>query len=138
MALCDSGNAWGPWAAEGATIIYNDELRRETTEALAAREGVPERLKTGLLHYVVEGQPTGDFLRCCLENRLYQSVIRADPESLAALVQILACLYYDLPDRCWGSPDRVRDWLAWHAAERAKVAAEPQEAGTDSATDPGG
>jgi hypothetical protein len=76
-----------------------------------ASEGIPVNLHEGLIAYFEQRRPTGDFLRCVLENDFAGAVTRADSESLGA-VRALACwLMTNVPSSAWGSPERVKAWL---------------------------
>lgn len=74
----------------------------------------PEDVRDSLNRYVVEGIPTGDFLRAVLANDLMESIGRADVDNLKALPHICAYIYNYLPMNCIGSYQRVNDWLAVH------------------------
>lgn len=71
----------------------------------------PDDVVESLDAYVQCRRPVGSFLRAVLENDLMESVGRADEYNLAALPHIVAYVYNRLPLGCWGSPEKVRDWL---------------------------
>lgn len=81
---------------------------------------VPEPLKESLEAYQTQGRPTGDFLRAVLENDLFQAVHRADPHNLRILPAIAAHVHETLPTDCYGTKDKVADWL-----EGARLKAAP-------------
>ena len=62
-------------------------------------------------NYVKEGIPPGGFVRAVLENDLMGSCSRADEENAAALHDICSCIYNKVPTACYGSPEKVREWL---------------------------
>jgi len=64
-----------------------------------------------LNRYVVGHVPTGDFLRAVLSNNLVDSFSHADDENLTAMQEIVKHIYFELPSRCWGSPEKVEAWL---------------------------
>jgi hypothetical protein len=74
---------------------------------------IPARLLRGLVDYAEKRNETGtgSFLRAIVENDLMSAVTRADPESFAALSSICAFVHNELPAVCWGTKDKVRDWL---------------------------
>lgn len=82
----------------------------------------PEHLKQGIIRYVVQGVPTGDFLRCCLQNDLKGAVGHADLESLRCLIHVVAFLHNKVPSMCWGSPAAVKAWLAGNPISRLAFA----------------
>lgn len=71
---------------------------------------IPLPIYAGLVRYL-DRVPPGSFLRACLENNLQQAVSRADPKSLAQLVEITLAVQA-LPEEAHGSPEKVREWLA--------------------------
>jgi len=73
--------------------------------------GIPAHIKESLQAYVKEGRPTGDFLRAVLENNLSESFGRADIQNRNRLFAIVSYIYNELPADCWGSADKVKNWL---------------------------
>ncbi len=82
---------------------------------------IPPHLEGGLTRYLEDGIPPGSFLEAVLSNDLKEACSRGDSESLAGLVDLVCWLYNHAPMNCWGSPERVRDWIA--AAETARRSA---------------
>jgi len=74
-------------------------------------EKIPERTINALKRYVADKIPTGDFLRAVLENNLTEAFARADSENREALWGIVEYVYNELPFNCWGSPEKVSEWL---------------------------
>lgn len=72
---------------------------------------VPPHLRAALQRYVEHRIPTGGFLRAVLENDLLGAVARADSENSAILSKIVKYIYHELPNGCWGSPEKVEAWL---------------------------
>ena len=70
-----------------------------------------ESTKASLDRYVKEKIPTGDFLQAVLENNLLMSYSRADLENKRDLYEIIRYVYNELPGDCWGSPEKVKNWL---------------------------
>ena len=70
----------------------------------------PETLK-GLMEYLHQKRPPGDFLRAVLENDLRMAFHRADSENKKDLEQIVVWCLWELPSNSWGSPEKVADWL---------------------------
>lgn len=73
---------------------------------------VPLLARAGLIRYVEERVPTGGFLEAVLCNDLKEAFGRADLENRRNLGAIVYWLYNSAPADCWGSPKKVRDWLA--------------------------
>jgi len=74
-------------------------------------EKIPQRILESLGAYVNERRPTGGFLRAILENNLMEAMGRADEDNRQCLFHIVSYIYNELPMDCWGSPEKVRDWL---------------------------
>lgn len=72
---------------------------------------IPEDIRRGLERYVKERIPTGHFLRAVLENDLTEAFGRADLDNREALFDIVQYVYNELPMTCWGSKDKVNEWL---------------------------
>ncbi len=83
-------------------------------------------LEQGLRHYVEGHIETGSFLRCVLENDLSGAVLRGDPTSVVHLRDLVLWLQSFAPPECWGSPERVRDWLA---ARKCRASLHPANGG---------
>jgi hypothetical protein len=73
---------------------------------------LPPATRDGLQGYIDERHRVGHFLTAVLSNDLREAVNRADNENLAALGAIVQWLFWNAPSVCWGSAERVRDWLA--------------------------
>lgn len=98
------------------------EAEQEAAAANAARlvfirtaslyPSIDENILDGLERYLTKRVPTGGFLRAVLENNLKEAFQRADEYNAATLRDIVSLCYQGLPSECWGSPERVADWLA--------------------------
>jgi hypothetical protein len=73
---------------------------------------VPLRLREGIVRYVEDHIPPGDFMRRVLENDLIGAVGRWDVESKAALTHIVLMVLAVVPVRARGSREAVDAWLA--------------------------
>ena len=72
---------------------------------------IPAALLVSLYAYVERRQPVGHFLTCVLSNDLLGVIQHADSQSQAALREIVEFIYNNLPTKCYGSPQIVREWL---------------------------
>lgn len=77
----------------------------------------PPHLQGGMKRYIEEKVAPGHFLRFALENNLVQSINRADGESLGTLTALASFIYNELPTACWGSKEKVDQWLAGRGAQ---------------------
>ena len=71
----------------------------------------PSEWQASLRRYTERGILPGGFLRAVLENDLCGAVARADDVSLAQLRAICVFVYNDMPSGCWGSRERVAQWV---------------------------
>lgn len=75
-------------------------------------------IKAAIDAYAKEGYPVGDFLQAVLSNDLRDAFGRADDDNLRDLHEIVRYCWWDIPGDCWGSREKVRDWLEKHAERR--------------------
>ena len=61
--------------------------------------------------YVKHRIPTGGFLQAVLENDLSGALGRADDENRRDIYEIVSYCYNHIPSVCWGSPEKVKEWL---------------------------
>lgn len=70
-----------------------------------------EHIKQSLKGYVNDRIETGSFLRAVLENDLFGAMGRADNENKYRINEICLFIYNELPSNCWGSKEKVNNWL---------------------------
>jgi hypothetical protein len=93
--------------SEPALVVARVHLQQKLEE-----RGVMVHLRDGLVAYVCEWREPGQFLRSVLENNLSDAVTRMHPATFEALHALVLFLMNHVPSPCWGSPERVRAWLA--------------------------
>ncbi len=76
-----------------------------------SRIGIPEHTFEALKRYVEHRLPPGGFLEAVLTNNFIETVGRADDQNSEKLKEIAEFVYWELPGSCWGSPEKVREWL---------------------------
>jgi len=79
--------------------------------------GIPDNIMQSLERYRDTGIPTGGFLLAVLTNDLYESVARADSDSLESLPLIVKWVAMELPYSAWGDHDSVHKWIISHQTE---------------------
>ena len=79
---------------------------------LRALPKIPRRMHNGIRRYVLGRMRPGGFLQAFLANDLYDTLRLADDENILLLSEWMTLLYHYLPSGCWGSPKKVRDWIA--------------------------
>jgi hypothetical protein len=72
---------------------------------------VPRTLHYGLTEYVVARQQPGHFLMAVLTNDLAEACARADDDNRVQLHAIVSFLHNHVTAECWGSPQKVAQWL---------------------------
>lgn len=78
---------------------------------------VPPHMLEGLLRYIEHGIAPGSFLMAVLQNDLKEACVRADEVNLRSLPAYVTALYNYAPEACWGSPQKVNEWMAVRAQE---------------------
>jgi hypothetical protein len=73
--------------------------------------GIPERMHGGLIRYVEQGIPPGDFLQAVINNDLREACGRADDENKRLLPEYIMWFYNWAPGACWGSPENFKEWM---------------------------
>lgn len=79
---------------------------------------IPDRMLDGIYRYIQHGILPGSFLTAVLNNNLADAVAHADDENMANLPAYVAYFYNETPSLCWGSAERVRNWVQ---AKQTKV-----------------
>lgn len=75
---------------------------------------IPYNAKHGIDQYVNNGIPTGDFLYAVLTNNLFEAAGRADEGNRYNLAAICEYIYNYIPAPCWGTKEKVAEWLKLH------------------------
>lgn len=70
-----------------------------------------------IMSYVDDRVSPGDFLEAVLENDLRESFQRADEDNIRSMFEIVQFVYNEIPARCWGSPEKVKEWLGGRRSE---------------------
>lgn len=79
---------------------------------------VPPHTHRALVEYIKHGRPLGHFCTAVVSNDLKAAVQRADDDNIVALPLIVAWLWNNAPSVCWGSPERVEEWIARKGMEQ--------------------
>ena len=72
---------------------------------------IPAHMREGIMLYVERRVKPGSFLMAVLENDFVQIVGRADETNIRYLPQWAELLHWEIPSKCWGSPEKVKAWL---------------------------
>lgn len=90
--------------------IFLARAIEKAAENPSYRDIRPEIIES-LWMYVVNRIETGGFLRAVLSNDLKEAAGRGDHINVRMLNEIVTYIYMELPSRCWGSPEKVAQWL---------------------------
>ncbi|CAB4131477.1 hypothetical protein UFOVP276_218 [uncultured Caudovirales phage] len=73
---------------------------------------IPEQYCGMLERYIDHHILPGSFLEAVLSNDLKEACSRADSTNIRLLPVYVAYLWNYAPARCWGSPEKVEEWLS--------------------------
>ena len=72
---------------------------------------IPISTIESLAQYVDHRLPVGGFLSSVLSNNLVDAFARADHANRAILLELITYCHWEIPSQCWGSQEKVRNWL---------------------------
>ncbi len=72
---------------------------------------IPKRMAPGIHRYINYGTLPGDFLRAVICNKLKEAVMYADYENMHNLPAYVDYFYNKAPMGCWGSEERMHNWV---------------------------
>lgn len=78
---------------------------------MSNKYGCPEEIVESLKRYVEDRVKPGGFLTAVLCNDLFGAAERADKVNGTLLHNICMYIYWEIPDNCWGSKEKVEKWL---------------------------
>ncbi len=84
---------------------------------------IRDEMLKGINRFVLLHEKKGHFLMGVLSNDLKESFARADGGNLKPLHEIVRYCYNEIPSVCWGSPEKVKAWLAMPREEWGNVEA---------------
>ena len=64
-------------------------------------------LKIRLQQYIEHGKLDNSFLKFVLQNDLINAVLESTSDDRESLEDLVRCIYFEVPNDLWGSPDRV-------------------------------
>lgn len=82
--------------------------------------------KENINNFVKCGARPGGFLYAVLSNNLKESFGRADLENRRDMFEIVSYCYNEIPNTCWGSPEKVTAWMDKKQKEREDNAKDNQ------------
>ena len=72
---------------------------------------IPARMMEGIIRYIDKRIKPGDFLTAVITNDLTEAVSRADEENMQNLPAYVNYFYNEAPSPCWGSKEKMEEWL---------------------------
>jgi hypothetical protein len=81
------------------------------------RYNLPDYMHDGLVNYIVHHVSAGSFMMALLSNDLKGAFSRADLVNSMRMRDWVMFLYNEAPLECWGSEDRVTQWLSERQVE---------------------
>ena len=72
---------------------------------------IPERMRGGIVRYILDGVEPGHFLSAVLTNDLTGAFGRADDENVRLIGDYIKFFYNYAPSGCWRSPENFKEWL---------------------------
>jgi hypothetical protein len=99
---------------------------------------IPEYMREGILMYLLDGYPPGDFLRCVIDNDLKGACQAADSTNIRLLTAYVAFFYNCAPLLAWGTRNSMRAYCTLHAGARGNAVTAARGSGSPaSATEDG-
>jgi hypothetical protein len=74
--------------------------------------GAPQHTIECIDNYVKHRLHPGGFVTAVLCNDLREAIARADHVNIKHLVEIVAYCWNEIPHTCWGSEEKVVNWLS--------------------------
>ena len=93
-------------------MIPEDLDKQYYAHQSAEMYGVPIEVIYSLGRYVNQRIPEGGFMTAILCNDLRDACCRADHINKHRIFNIVDFCWNELPFHCWGSPERVKNWLS--------------------------
>jgi hypothetical protein len=91
--------------------VVNISTREILYDSDVDYSGLPEGVRGGMQRYIENKISPGHFLTNLLSNDLLGTFERADLNNRNQVYDILVWLYNNAPGGCWGSPEKVEEWL---------------------------
>lgn len=72
---------------------------------------IRSKIIEGINRFALLHEKKGQFIMAVLSNDLRESIARADDFNRPLMLQIVSYCHNEIPSICWGSPEKVKDWL---------------------------
>lgn len=81
---------------------------------------LPKHIRGGVQRYIEGGVKPGHFLQAVICNDLKESFIKADDTNIARMFDIVCFFYNEAPYDCWGSKEKMLQWMKSKEDERGE------------------
>jgi len=88
-----------------------EETQMNHLKAKFLASGLPEHMFGGVDRYLNHGIQPGDFLSAVISNDLKGACGSADFINRSLLFQWVSFFYNHTPSNCWGSTQRMYEWI---------------------------
>lgn len=93
-------------------MTYYDEYREIFGDQKAnLLQILPDHMIEGMILYILKGIPPGSFMLAVLAGDLFEALRRADDVNVHALYNYGRFLISSAPIGCYGSEERVSEWI---------------------------
>ena len=75
------------------------------------RSKIPGYMHGGIIRYVEEHIPPGEFLQAIFKNDLMRAFWTADENNEPIIKEYLQFFYNNIPQECWGSKENYENWI---------------------------
>ena len=83
----------------------------EQPEVARALQNIPGHMHRGIIEYIADGVPCGDFLRAVISDNLVESFSRADSENILAMMYWADLMYNHVPMSVRGSAEAYHNHI---------------------------
>ena len=104
----------------GALALGSMDMKENKMADLNYAKIPVDYMVDGVRRYIERGPPPGHFLTALICNDLRETVARADLQNQLALISWVKWFYNEAPGGCWGSVERMKDWMAHGGLEGMK------------------
>jgi hypothetical protein len=85
---------------------------------------IPERMRGGIIRWVEEGLPPGNFLSAIIRNDLSWTLAAADAENRELIPLYVRWFHWEAPAACHGSSEAAKAWEAQGGLKKRQATAE--------------
>lgn len=80
--------------------------------------GIPKEIQAGIDRFVAEGKADSPLILAIVSNDLIAAAGNGDDSDMKSLPVILRYCSNNIPADCWGTRERVKNWMVWHEMKK--------------------